>query len=126
MATSKTKHRVKRVRLMADRSAKRNPSRVRRAVVALDRRFVWHPFTQMQDWMRAEPIVIASGRGAVVRDIRGRVFLDANASIWTNLHGHRHPKLDAALRRQLRRIAHSSALGLANVPASILAAASSP
>jgi adenosylmethionine-8-amino-7-oxononanoate aminotransferase len=88
----------------------------------LDHRFVWHPFTQMRDWLREEPVVIASGRGAVLRDVRGRRFVDANASIWTNLHGHRHPALDRAIRAQLRKIAHCSALGLANEPASLLAA----
>lgn len=88
----------------------------------LDRRFVWHPFTQMRDWNRSEPIVIVEGQGAVLVDAHGRSYLDANASIWTNLHGHRHPRLNAAVRRQLGRISHSSALGLANEPASRLAA----
>lgn len=88
----------------------------------LDRRHVWHPFTQMQDWMRTEPVVIVSGRGAVLRDAHGNEYLDANSSIWTNLHGHGHPELNRAIRRQLGRIAHSSALGLANEPASLLAA----
>jgi adenosylmethionine-8-amino-7-oxononanoate aminotransferase len=87
----------------------------------LDHKFVWHPFTQMRDWLRREPIVIVEGQGAVLRDVNGREFLDANASIWTNLHGHRHPKLNAAIQRQLKKIAHSSALGLANEPASLLA-----
>jgi adenosylmethionine-8-amino-7-oxononanoate aminotransferase len=87
----------------------------------LDHQFVWHPFTQMRDWLKHEPIVIAEGRGAVLRDVHGRKYLDANASIWTNLHGHHHPKINAAIRRQLKRIAHSSALGLANEPASLLA-----
>ncbi len=87
----------------------------------LDRQFVWHPFTQMREWSRREPIVIVAGQGAVLRDVRGREYLDANSSIWTNLHGHNHPKLDAAIRRQLGKIAHSSALGLANEPASLLA-----
>ena len=87
----------------------------------LDRKFVWHPFTQMRDWLRREPIVIASGRGAVLRDVNGKAYLDANSSIWTNLHGHRHPKINAAIARQLKKISHSSALGLANEPASLLA-----
>ncbi len=87
----------------------------------LDHQYVWHPFTQMRDWLRSEPIVISSGQGAVLRDVRGRKFLDANSSIWTNLHGHSHPKINAAITRQLKRIAHSSALGLANKPASVLA-----
>jgi adenosylmethionine-8-amino-7-oxononanoate aminotransferase len=87
----------------------------------LDHKYIWHPFTQMRDWLRREPIIITSGRGAVLRDVRGREYLDANSSIWTNLHGHNHPKINAAISRQLKKIAHSSALGLANEPASLLA-----
>jgi adenosylmethionine---8-amino-7-oxononanoate aminotransferase len=88
----------------------------------LDHKHVWHPFTQMRDWLRREPIVIVEGNGAVLRDVKGKEYLDANSSIWTNLHGHRHPKINAAIRRQLKTISHSSALGLANKPASLLAA----
>jgi len=88
----------------------------------LDQKFVWHPFTQMRDWLRSEPVVIVRGDGAILRDSKGRKYLDANSSIWTNLHGHRHPKINAAINRQLKKIAHSSALGLANEPASLLAA----
>jgi adenosylmethionine-8-amino-7-oxononanoate aminotransferase len=87
----------------------------------LDHQFVWHPFTQMREWLKEEPIVITSGRGAILRDERGREFLDANSSIWTNLHGHNHPKMNAAIKGQLKKIAHSSALGFANEPASLLA-----
>ncbi len=87
----------------------------------LDHRYLWHPFTQMKDWLRREPIVIRAGEGAWIEDIHGNRYLDANSSIWTNLHGHRHPALDRALKDQLKKIAHSSALGLANEPASVLA-----
>ena len=52
-----------------------------------DHQHVWHPFTQMQDWCKEEPIVIMSGKGAELEDQHGRRYLDANASIWTNLHG---------------------------------------
>src|SRR5476651_1754429 len=75
----------------------------------------------MRDWLKREPIVIASGNGAVLRDVRGRKYLDANSSIWTNLHGHNHPKINSAINRQLKKISHSSALGFANEPASLLA-----
>jgi adenosylmethionine-8-amino-7-oxononanoate aminotransferase len=75
----------------------------------------------MRDWLKREPIVIVGGKGAVLRDERGNKYLDGNSSIWTNLHGHRHAKINAAIRRQLGQIAHSSALGLANRPASFLA-----
>jgi adenosylmethionine-8-amino-7-oxononanoate aminotransferase len=87
----------------------------------LDHKFIWHPFTQMRDWLKREPIVIVEGNGTILRDIRGREFLDANSSIWTNLHGHQNPKINAAIRRQLKKIAHSSGLGLANEPAGLLA-----
>jgi adenosylmethionine-8-amino-7-oxononanoate aminotransferase len=92
------------------------------SLAKLDHQYVWHPFTQMRDWLQQEPIVIVEGQGAVLRDARGREYLDANSSIWTNLHGHNHPQINAAIRRQLKRISHSSALGLANEPASQLAA----
>ena len=88
----------------------------------LDHQYLWHPFTQMRDWLKRDPTVIVEGRGAVLRDSRDRKYLDANSSIWTNLHGHQHPKINAALKSQLGKIAHSSALGLANEPASLLAA----
>jgi adenosylmethionine-8-amino-7-oxononanoate aminotransferase len=87
----------------------------------LDHQFVWHPFTQMRDWLKREPVVIVAGKGAVLHDIRGREYLDANSSIWTNLHGHNHPRINAAIQRQLKKVAHSSALGLANEPAALLA-----
>jgi adenosylmethionine-8-amino-7-oxononanoate aminotransferase len=92
------------------------------ALAALDQQYVWHPFTQMRDWLRTEPRVIVAGQGAVLRDSRGREYLDANSSIWTNLHGHCHPRINAAIQRQLKKISHSSALGLANEPATLLAA----
>jgi adenosylmethionine-8-amino-7-oxononanoate aminotransferase len=87
----------------------------------LDHAHVWHPFTQMRDWLKREPIVIVSGAGAVLRDVRGCEYLDAHSSIWTNLHGHNHSKINTAIRRQLKKIAHSSTLGFANEPASLLA-----
>ena len=87
----------------------------------LDHQFVWHPFTQMRDWLKREPIVITSGKGAVLRDAQGHEYLDANSSIWTNLHGHAHPRINRAIQKQLQKISHSSALGFANEPASLLA-----
>lgn len=86
-----------------------------------DRHYLWHPFTQMKEWMAEEPVIIESGNGALVRDTEGREYIDANSSIWTNLHGHRHPTITAAIKDQLDRIAHSSFLGLSNVPAIELA-----
>jgi adenosylmethionine---8-amino-7-oxononanoate aminotransferase len=86
-----------------------------------DRHHIWHPFTQMKEWMAEDPLIIESGDGALLRDTTDREYIDANSSIWTNLHGHRHPKITQAIKDQLDRIAHSSFLGLSNVPAIELA-----
>lgn len=90
----------------------------------LDHRHFWHPFTQMQEWCASEedPIVLVSGQGATLTDYLGNTYIDGNSSIWTNIHGHRHPVIDAAIREQLERLAHCSALGFSNEPAIRLAA----
>jgi adenosylmethionine-8-amino-7-oxononanoate aminotransferase len=92
-----------------------------RELVALDHRYVWHPFTQMQDWLRDDTLVIERGEGNYLIDTDGRRYLDGVASLWCNVHGHRKAELDDALRAQIDRIAHSTMLGLANVPATLLA-----
>ncbi len=95
-----------------------------RALIAADKAHGWHPFTQMRDWCAPEhePLVLVSGEGALLRDSGGRDYIDGNSSIWTNLHGHRHPKIDAAIRAQLDRVAHTSFLGFTHPPAAQLAA----
>jgi adenosylmethionine-8-amino-7-oxononanoate aminotransferase len=90
-------------------------------LVAWDRQYVWHPFTQMRDWLAEEPLVIERGEGNYLIDSEGRRYLDGVSSLWCNVHGHRKPELDAALNEQAGRIAHSTMLGLANVPATVLA-----
>ncbi len=75
----------------------------------------------MKQWLEEEPVIIEAGQGAVLRDVAGKEYIDANSSIWTNLHGHRHPKITQAIKDQLDQIAHSSFLGLSNVPAIELA-----
>lgn len=97
------------------------PTRSIGTIVQADRRHVWHPFTQMADWTQTEPLILVRGRGAVLEDIRGREFLDANSSIWTNLHGHGQTAINRALTKQLRQVAHVSMLGFTNEPASLLA-----
>jgi adenosylmethionine-8-amino-7-oxononanoate aminotransferase len=88
-----------------------------------DKTHTWHPFTPMREWCSPgnEPLVLVSGEGALLRDSEGREYIDGNSSIWTNLHGHRHPKIDAAIRAQLDRVAHTSFLGYTNPPAAQLA-----
>jgi adenosylmethionine-8-amino-7-oxononanoate aminotransferase len=86
-----------------------------------DRRYVWHPFTQMRDWNATEPLIIAGAEGNELIDVDGRRYLDGVSSLWVNLHGHRRRELDDAVRAQLDRVAHSTLLGLANVPSIDLA-----
>lgn len=92
-------------------------------LVADDKRYLWHPFTAMGEWCAPEhePVVLVSGEGAILRDSRGREYIDGNSSIWTNVHGHNHPRINAAIRAQLERVAHTSFLGATNPPAIRLA-----
>jgi len=82
-----------------------------------DHKYLWHPFTQMAEYEKEEPVIIESAYGCYLRDVRGREYLDGVASLWTNVHGHRHPKIDRAIEEQLGKVAHSTLLGITNVPA---------
>ena len=86
------------------------------ALIAADKQFVWHPFTNMREWCAREhePLVLVEGYGATLRDSLGREYIDGNSSIWTNIHGHNHPRINAAIREQLDRVAHTSFLGFTN------------
>ena len=79
-----------------------------------DREHSWHPFSQMEEYLRFPPIHIESGQGCWLTDTEGRRYLDATASIWTNVHGHNDPDLNAALASQLGKVAHSTMLGLSH------------
>src|SRR5881409_3300345 len=86
-----------------------------------DHRHLWHPFTQQREWEHERPLIIERGRGVYLEDTDGHRYLDGVSSLWVNLHGHRKRELDRALAAQLKKIAHSTLLGLANVPSIELA-----
>jgi adenosylmethionine-8-amino-7-oxononanoate aminotransferase len=86
-----------------------------------DRRALWHPFTQQLGWMDEDFPVIVAAEGVHLIDADGRRYLDGVASLWCNLHGHRVPAIDAAIRDQLDRVAHATMLGLTHPPAIALA-----
>jgi adenosylmethionine-8-amino-7-oxononanoate aminotransferase len=92
-------------------------------LAAWDHRHLWHPFTQMADWLGEEPLLIVAAERCTLVDAAGRRYLDGVSSLWCNVHGHRHPTLDAAVRAQLERVAHTTLLGLANAPSIELARA---
>ncbi|NLW85013.1 MAG: adenosylmethionine--8-amino-7-oxononanoate transaminase [Phycisphaerae bacterium] len=89
--------------------------------IALDKQYLWHPFTQMADWLDGEPVMIERGEGFFLFDTEGRRYIDGVSSLWCNVHGHRVPAIDAAIRDQLDRIAHSTLLGLGQTRAAELA-----
>ncbi|MBX5436291.1 MAG: adenosylmethionine--8-amino-7-oxononanoate transaminase [Alicyclobacillaceae bacterium] len=86
-----------------------------------NRRHLWNPFTQMKDYLEHEPVIIERGEGRRLIDVRGRAYWDGVSSLWLNVHGHRVPEIDDAIRGQLDLIAHATLLGQANVPAVLLA-----
>ncbi|MBI1996353.1 MAG: adenosylmethionine--8-amino-7-oxononanoate transaminase [Deltaproteobacteria bacterium] len=82
----------------------------------LDHAYLWHPFTQMQEWMGEELCIISQGDGHYLVDVHGRKYLDGVSSLWCNVHGHRKKEIDDAIKAQLDRIAHSTFLGLSHAP----------
>ena len=91
-------------------------------LAALDRELLWHPFTQQRGWVEDEPpVVVDRASGTTLWDTEGNAYIDGISSLWCNVHGHGHPALDAAVRDQLGRVAHSTMLGLTHQPAIELA-----
>lgn len=90
-------------------------------LIELDRLYLWHPFTQMKEWCETEPVIIVEGKDCFIKDIKGRWYLDGVSSLWVNIHGHNRKEINDAIKAQLDLIAHSTLLGMANVPSILLA-----
>lgn len=86
-------------------------------VETLDKQYLWHPFTQMKEWLAEPQTTIQEAEGIMLTDTKGRKYYDAVSSLWVNIHGHRRPEINQAIIEQLGKVAHSTALGLANIPA---------
>ena len=86
-----------------------------------DKEYIWHPFTQMKDWVGIEPLIIDSAKEVYLKDIDGNIYMDGVSSLWVNLHGHAQAHIDAALKVQIDKLSHSTLLGLSNTPAIELA-----
>ncbi|AYA76434.1 adenosylmethionine--8-amino-7-oxononanoate transaminase [Bacillus sp. Y1] len=89
-------------------------------LIEKSKKHLWLPFTQMKDYDE-NPLIIESGKGIKVKDIDGKEYYDGFSSVWLNVHGHRKKELDDAITKQLGKIAHSTLLGMSNVPATELA-----
>src|SRR3954465_7372873 len=90
-------------------------------LAADDRRFLWHPFTQQQGWAGEDAPIIERAERWELIDVEGRHYIDGVSSLWCNVHGHRHPAIDVAVRDQMDRVSHSTMLGLSHRPAIELA-----
>ncbi|MFC1496329.1 adenosylmethionine--8-amino-7-oxononanoate transaminase [Candidatus Margulisiibacteriota bacterium] len=86
-----------------------------------DKRYLWHPFTQMQDWIENNQLIIEKGKGSYLYDTKGKKYLDGVSSLWVTVHGHRKKEIDQAIKKQLGKVAHSTLLGLGNIPSIKLA-----
>ncbi len=82
-----------------------------------DHRYLWHPFTQQQQWVLETPLVIERGEGCRLLASDGRWYLDGNSSLWVNLWGHDRPEIKDAMKAQLDKVPHATFLGLTNAPA---------
>ena len=102
-------------------AGKKDDAKTTAELIELDRRHVWHPFTQMSEWTRFEPLIIERGKGNYLFDTEGRRYLDGTSSLWVTVHGHGRPEINRAIKAQLDRVAHSTLLGLGNVPSIELA-----
>jgi len=92
-----------------------------RELALKDKKYVWHPFTQMQDWLNSTPLVIDQAQGSYLIDVQGNRYIDGVSSLWVNVHGHRKREIDQAIKAQVNRLSHSTMLGLSNTPAIELA-----
>src|SRR5687767_9956838 len=90
-------------------------------LAAADRAYLWHPFTQQRGWAREDPVIVERGEGTDLIDVDGNRYIDGVSSLWCNVHGHAHPRIDAAVGDQLGKVAHSTMLGLSHRPAIELA-----
>jgi adenosylmethionine-8-amino-7-oxononanoate aminotransferase len=94
---------------------------VKNHIEKLDKKYLWHPFTQMKEWAEENHLIITEGRGSFLKDITGKWYIDGVSSIWVTVHGHRKKEINDAIKDQVDKISHSTLLGLTHPPAVILA-----
>lgn len=93
----------------------------KKTLIKWDKSYIWHPFTQMKLWFKEDPTIFIEGRDCFLKDIDGKWYLDGVSSLWVNIHGHRRPEIDEAIKSQIEKIAHSTLLGACNEPSIVLA-----
>lgn len=86
-----------------------------------DKKYIWHPFTQMKDYLKEKPLIIMKGKGVYLFDQYGRKYIDGVSSLWVNIHGHRKKEINFAVKKQIDKVSHTTLLGPSNEPAILLA-----
>ncbi|MDR2425688.1 MAG: adenosylmethionine--8-amino-7-oxononanoate transaminase [Endomicrobium sp.] len=95
-------------------------NKIKKALIKSDKKNIWHPFTQMFDWINDDPcipLIIEKAKGSYLYDADGKKYLDGVSSLWVTLLGHRNPKIDKAVKTQINKVAHTTFLGLTHKPA---------
>ena len=103
------------------KSLKPSQKKSKKQLIADDKKYIWHPFTQMLDYQTQDPLVISHGRGNYLYDIDGRKYFDGVSSLWVTVHVHQNKKINQAITKQLNKISHSTFLGLSHTSAIELA-----
>ncbi len=93
----------------------------KKTLIEWDKKYIWHPFTQMNQWLTEEPVIFTEGRDCFLKDIDGKWYLDGVSSLWVSIHGHRRAEIDEAVKAQIDKLAHSTLLGACNEPSIVLA-----
>ena len=86
-----------------------------------DLKYVWHPYTQMKDCKALPPVLIERAKGIKLYDNKGNIYYDTISSWWCNVHGHNHPVIKAAIKKQLNSLEHVLFAGFTHKPAILLA-----
>ena len=92
-----------------------------KSLEGLDKKYLWHPFTQMREWEAESPLIITEGRGSFLKDMHGKWYIDGVSSLWVTVHGHGKKEINDAIKEQVDKISHSTLLGLTHPPAVTLA-----
>ena len=94
---------------------------VKKKLKQIDLEHIWHPFTQMQEYGKEEPVIIEKAYDSFLIDIDGKKYLDGTSSLWVNIHGHRRKEIDRAIIKQVKKVSHTTLLGLSNTQTICLA-----
>jgi adenosylmethionine-8-amino-7-oxononanoate aminotransferase len=93
----------------------------KKSFLYLDKKYVWHPYTQMKIWNKNNNVIITHGDGFYLVSENGKKYLDGIANMWCSVWGYSSNPIIESIRQQFLQIPHSTLFGLGNKPAIVLA-----